>query len=375
MEKESTLTSLFFELLKAGLWDEPINPSAFPLAAEQWQALFQLAKKQALLGVIFDGVVKLPKEHHPPTRLKLEWIAIVQKIEQKNIDLNRYAVEISERFRKEGFRNIVLKGQGLAAYYPHPLHRQSGDIDIYMEGGRKKIGNYVKKLGCKEEVASVHYNVSTARAEIECHVICSKFYDPFKNKRFQKMLNAWTEKSFDHTIPLAEGRLPIPIPEMNHIYVLQHIYRHLFGTGIGLRQFCDYALLMDRTYSELDPALFLKNLEKIGMKAFAEATFFILTTYLGYPKEKLPFPIKSEKLGRLLFSEVMATGNFGQHDERRRYNTSKKTWRRHTYRVYRILIFLRYFPMEVICTPIQAITNRIWIGVIQRVHGYRSNSN
>ena len=44
---------------------------------------------------------------------------------------------LQELRENEGFANCILKGQGNALLYPDPYMRTPGDIDIYLEGGRK----------------------------------------------------------------------------------------------------------------------------------------------------------------------------------------------------------------------------------------------
>lgn len=51
-------------------------------------------------------------------------------LEKANIRLNDAAIQVSEWFRKKGFRTCILKGQGNALMYPNPYSRTPDDIDI-----------------------------------------------------------------------------------------------------------------------------------------------------------------------------------------------------------------------------------------------------
>lgn len=46
-----------------------------------------------------------------------------QMLEKANVRLNDAAIQVSEWFRKKGFRTCILKGQGNALMYPNGLHR------------------------------------------------------------------------------------------------------------------------------------------------------------------------------------------------------------------------------------------------------------
>ena len=110
------------------------------LKEADWQELYAIAKKQCLVGILFDGIKKLPAEHVGMKKeLLLQWMAESQMLENANVRLNDAAIQVSEWFRKKGFRTCILKGQGNALMYPNPYSRTPGDIDIWVEGGDKRL--------------------------------------------------------------------------------------------------------------------------------------------------------------------------------------------------------------------------------------------
>lgn len=46
-----------------------------------------------------------------------------QMLEKANVRLNDAAIQVSEWFRKKGFKTCILKGQGNALMYPNGMHR------------------------------------------------------------------------------------------------------------------------------------------------------------------------------------------------------------------------------------------------------------
>ena len=71
---------LFVELLQVSLGvkkELSITPSN-----DEWRLLYLTATKQTLLGVVFDGIEKMPKSQQPSHEILSRWIENVIKIEQ-----------------------------------------------------------------------------------------------------------------------------------------------------------------------------------------------------------------------------------------------------------------------------------------------------
>ena len=109
---------LFFSLLQLGIGTRESLHLRTPLPENTWKELMNLARKQAVTGIVMDGILKLPSECLPPASLKLKGIQQLLRIEQLNRRLNEEAVRVSEYLQGEGYTGIVLKGQGIARYYP-----------------------------------------------------------------------------------------------------------------------------------------------------------------------------------------------------------------------------------------------------------------
>ena len=120
---------LFFDFLRFCIGSESEKPDT--LVDADWKEIYTIAQNQCLVGVLFDGIKKLPAEHiEMKKELLLQWMAESQMLEKANGRLNDAAIQVSEWFRKKGFRTCILKGQGNALMYPNPYSRTPGDIDI-----------------------------------------------------------------------------------------------------------------------------------------------------------------------------------------------------------------------------------------------------
>ena len=213
------------------------------LKEADWQELYAIAKKQCLVGILFDGIKKLPAEHVGMKKeLLLQWMAESQMLENANVRLNDAAIQVSEWFRKKGFRTCILKGQGNALMYPNPYSRTPGDIDIWVEGGDKRVISFVRSISPHEKACYHHIEFPSYKGiEVEVHYRPSFLLCFWHNRKLQKYYERVKEEQFSHRVMLGEqGEIAIPTAEFNLIFQLTHIYAHLMNEGIGLRQLVDY---------------------------------------------------------------------------------------------------------------------------------------
>ena len=224
-----------------------------------------LLPRSNALGVLFDGIKKLPAEYVGMKKeLLLQWMAESQMLEKANVRLNSTAIQVSEWFRKKGFRTCILKGQGNALMYPNPYSRTPGDIDIWVEGGDKRVISFVRSISPHEKACYHHIEFPSYKGvEVEVHYRPSFLLCFRHNRKLQKYYERVKKEQFSHRVMLGEqGEIAIPTAEFNLIFQLTHIYAHLMNEGIGLRQLVDYYYVLCDFYkvyqksSKITPSLF-----------------------------------------------------------------------------------------------------------------------
>lgn len=170
-----------------------------------WKELYAIAKKQALLGVLFYGIQRLPKELAPEQKLLMQWMVMAEQIRKQNIRLFQDSVKVCQNFENEGFANCILKGQGNALLYPDPYIRTPGDIDIYLSGGRRKIMKYVDQV-CPNQVMRYHHvDFPVMKTAIEVHFTPSYMFCPIHNRRMQKWFEEVMGEQCNHRGSLPDG--------------------------------------------------------------------------------------------------------------------------------------------------------------------------
>ena len=254
---------IFFDFLRFCIGSAKEIPGS--LKEVDWKELYAIAKKQCLVGVLFDGIKKLPAEHVGMKKeLLLQWMAESQMLEKANVRLNDAAIQVSEWFRKKGFRTCILKGQGNALMYPNPYSRTPGDIDIWVEGEDKRVISFVRSISPHEKACYHHIEFPSYKdVEVEVHYRPSFLLCFWHNRKLQKYYERVKEEQFSHRVMLGEqGEIAIPTVEFNLIFQLTHIYDHLMNEGIGLRQLVDYYYVLCDFYkvyqksSKITPSLF-----------------------------------------------------------------------------------------------------------------------
>jgi len=232
---------IFFDFLRFCIGSAKEIPDS--LKEADWKEIYAIAKKQCLVGVLFDGIKKLPAEHVGMKKvLLLQWMAESQMLEKANVRLNDAAIQVSEWFRKKGFRTCILKGQGNALLYPNPYSRTPGDIDIWVEGGDKRVISFVRSISPHEKACYHHIEFPPYKGvEVEVHYRPSFLLCFWHDRKLQKYYEREKEEQFSHRVMLGEqGEIAIPTAEFNLIFQLTHIFSHLMNEGIGLRQLVDY---------------------------------------------------------------------------------------------------------------------------------------
>ena len=357
MYKKMIQHQIFFDFLRFSIGSESEIPDS--LIEADWKELYRIAQKQCLVGILFDGIQRLPSSNVGISRdLLLQWMAQSKMLEKTNVRLNDAAFRVSEWFRKKGFRTCILKGQGNALMYPNPYSRTPGDIDIWVEGGDNRVISFVRSISPHEKACYHHIEFPSYKGvEVEVHYRPSFLLCFWHNRKLQKYYERVKEKQFSHRVMLGEqGEVAIPTAEFNLIFQLTHIYAHLMNEGIGLRQLLDYYyVLLHADIKNL--AELQRNLKHFGLWKFAGAIMYIMQEVFGMPASRLIVP-PNEKYGKFVLNEVLKAGNFGKHDERNCFGRSKLG--HNLQRVYRDIRLMKYFPAEALCEPVFRTWHLFW---------------
>lgn len=351
-------TQLLFLIIKVALGNADKLPRS--LNDREWEGIYDAAQKQSLLGILYPIIEILPKEQRPPLELMMTWVGMVEKIKARNNIVNKRIVEITQKFAQADFKTSVLKGQGTAMLYPSPIYRQSGDIDLWVDGDRDVFLDYAKSFG---KISSVDIKHSDFHCfddvVVELHSLPTWFYNPRVNTLFLSWLSSVKNKQFEkNTLEFA-----FPTIYFNLVYSLIHIYRHLFNEGIGLRQLMDYYyILIHSTVEERNNAF--GYLCQFGMRRFVAAVMYI-QKYVFDIDDVFLLCNPSEKYGKKILNDIIVGGNFGQYDNRNHHGIENVIQRGIRNYNHNMNLLLDY-PSEVLWSPIWKCWHWCW----RKRHGY-----
>lgn len=299
--------------------------------------MYLMAARQSLLGVCYQGVCRLPREQQPPMDLVLQWLGDAESISGLNRLLNDEAARLTRVFAEKGHKTAILKGQANAIFYPDPMSRQPGDIDIWVEGGKKRVMALLPDAP-KPSYHHVHLPPNENGIVVEVHFRPSSGnYNPVTNYRLQRWLNREIQ-----TVTIVEQGFCVPTMQFALMMQLAHIQRHFLGSGVGLRQICDYCQLL-RAASDIDRQAIASLTDRFGLRPMAGALMWVLDTVL-HMDSALMLCEPDQWRGEWLLREIMAGGNFGWYAKREQYGV----WRRFFSYRRRRLHLLRFDFWEVL---------------------------
>ena len=369
---------LFFELLQIAIGNR--KELTHTPTTEEWRELYALAQRQTLVGIAFRGVELLPAAQRPPKPLLMQWYMATERIKALNADLDRKALMVANKFLEEGFPGMVLKGQGISKLYklrdnvnvnendnsqPSTLnpqlssYRTPGDIDIWLQGSREEVLDYVRRHvpDCKPVYHHADFPVIEG-LDIEVHFTPSWMNSPVTNHRLQRFFRGERNSNFE-VRSSAYSEIPSPNLAFNRVYILVHIYRHLFHEGIGLRQLLDYYFVLHQGFTEEEREETMRTLRSLKMERFTAAVMWVLQEVYGMDSRYL-LTKPDEREGRFLLGEIMLAGNFGQYDERMLHERGESALHWGLRKVKRNFRFVRSYPSEVLWSPLVKLWHWWW---------------
>jgi len=335
--------------------------------AIDWMEMIDWAEKQAIVGVIYEGMLRAGKALGMPFDALMEWTGYAQQIEVQNKILYKRCEDLGATFIDKGIAWCLLKGQGNALLYPNPFLRTSGDIDALIFEDRKTTVASIRRQYPQVHENFIHIDYPIFDdACVEIHFWPSYSNNPILNRRIRKWFKAQGSGFVVYKeLPEGKGEIPVPTFEFNVVYQLMHIMHHFFDEGIGLRQFVDYYYLLKsedgskKLRSQGFRAKVTEVLKWLNLYQFAGAVMYIQKEVLGLDERYLIVE-PDEWRGKTLLEEILKGGNFGRSSKLDQNSTVRKYFQK----IWRNMHFVRQYPAEALCEPVFRTWHFFWrIGV------------
>ena len=316
----SNIQEVFLQLVRLGIGceAEASLPVSAPLSVEDWQALEELANEHGLLGVMLDGVEKLPRELRPEKKAIIQSIGQLIQSEQQYAVQEHAATEMALLLHQHGIRTYVLKGAVVAECYPKPEHRRSVDMDCFLANENADVletcgtseqarandnedvwerGNRVlEELGF--EVRRDFYKNSTVvlpGLTVENH----RYLTPFRgNKRLKNLERFLQSMMFNDNDNLNDNEngggkevwvsvnvkvessserrfegtwLYRPPVMVSALFLIEHAYSHFLHEGLTWRHVLDWTMFSRWHREEIDWVAFDSLIDEYGFRKFYDS--------------------------------------------------------------------------------------------------------
>lgn len=210
--------------------------------------------------------------------------------------------EIREAFASAGIRFFSVKGLEVARFYPVPALRTMGDCDIVVReedteravARMEEIGfqagrdaGYVHAWTCDRE--GRHYELHNDLASEE------EFLSVSQRDFFNNYVPYMREDGLDWSF--------------HFLFLLIHLRKHFIKSGVGIRQFMDLAVVLNRG-PELKMEWIEEKLRELGLQKFAHACYSLIENWFGIPAPVAHESLPEEKI-RTMTEMLLQNGVFG----------------------------------------------------------------
>ena len=212
---------------------------------------------------------------------------------------------------------VVLKGAAAAVYYPVPLRRTQGDIDIIVRpedftntynmliaNGYQAL-DPLKKMKWENEL---HFEKEGILIELH------HSFARLGTKTQKALLNQWVYDGIPEAVKstINNQTFPMLTEPLNGLVLLVHIYNHL-EAGLGFRHIIDWIMYVNRELHDECWPEFREKSDQLGLTKLAKVTTRAGQLYLGLTEENITWCLDvDEKLCAKLMDYLFKCGDFGR---------------------------------------------------------------
>ena len=300
-------------MLRSALWGDAEGN----LNQVDWKGVIETARRQTTMGLVCHAALQSKTGQALPDKNKAFLRQQLMSLAATHQRINTMIAKIVTVLRDNGIESVLMKGQGLAANYSVVELRQCGDIDLYV--GKEKYDAacaLVNTMAGETEAAKgygteLNYHVVVDGVIVEIHRLTSLFY--------YREMNAIYEPYSDKGMAIGGNSMMIngvnvwlPADTFNALFVFHHAWNHFISGGIGMRQLCDWAVLLHAKRDTINREELSDMLCRLNLMDAWQVFGGIAVNWLGLPKEEMPFyDGNCSKRAKRAAVIILKEGNFG----------------------------------------------------------------
>lgn len=301
-----TEKELFCNVIRAAMF--PKNHRMPQILREQYSVLYEMLNSHALSRL----PAALLQSGEMPEPLRTHW---QRELLRQELGFGQYLIQqetVLRLFSQAEIPCAVLKGAVSASYYPEPVFRSMGDIDLLIRpwdqdrATRLLRENGFQDFGYRDEIEQGFIKASLP---LELHIGASAG-SPFSDAINDFLLNQFgklEQKSlYDFVFPCLSETC-------NGLILLEHMRHHLL-LGLGFRQVIDWMMYVDGYLDDHAWTCVMHDLFiQYGLESFAVVVTAMCQQYFGLRTDGISWAQSADKrLCEELFDHIFSMGNFGR---------------------------------------------------------------
>lgn len=261
------LTIIMLELVRSAVLNH--SPAIPKDVVINWDTLMSLAHKEGVLAFVWDGICQLPPEQKPSRTFLINYGLSALGIRYHYEYCKSLLVEMVKVCNDNGIKLLLLKGVGVAQYYPIPSSREFGDIDIYLNGAFE-MGNKLFAPSQYHE-SKKHSSFSYRGIEVENHKVMIN-----SNCRQNKKIELFLEKEALSAQIQAGGYYTLP-PFANIVFLMMHSIHHLCSEyKLSLRNLLDLVVVINANRDIVKSQEWSDTLINLGIDKHYELLLYLI---------------------------------------------------------------------------------------------------
>jgi hypothetical protein len=277
---------IFLELVRLGIG----HRASITSNQIDWQEIYELAIQQGLLGVVIDGIERLPNSLLPPQELLLEWIGeVLQSYEYRYDAYKNIIAEMAGFYNSHGVKMMVVKGYACSLNWPKPNHRPCGDIDIWQFGKQKGADALLaKEKGIQIDKSHHHHTVFYwGDFMVENHYDFNHIHHHKSGPALERIFKD-LGKDDNHSVILNGEKVYLPTPNLHALFLLKHSMTDFAAFYVTLRQVLDWGFHVQKHHNEIDWKWLSGVINQFHMKEFFTIINAICVEDLGFQTDIFP---------------------------------------------------------------------------------------
>ena len=252
--------------------------SDFDYTGVNWRNIVDPSFAQGVPAIAVDGLQNL-YESNPSLNLeidrpeleslKYEWFGSCFETENSNVRQRKVLGAMADVWAENGIRTMLMKGQANSLYYPNPLHRATGDIDIFLSD--YDLGNMVAaEVGANVDTGWYKHSQIHWKGEMfENHQYFVHTRDGKRGKKLDRTLRELLEGAEYEYLP--DSKVLLPPVMFNALFLTYHSLAHFVSEGIRLKQILDWTLFLQKEQARIDWPKFYALCDEFHFRRWVDA--------------------------------------------------------------------------------------------------------